>query len=106
LDTVAPERFEARRAIKVATSDSPDLDVPSHKDFWGTKPVMNINDVKFDDVEENGLYTSSRGQISDLDPKARCDRMPSETCGRFSARRRRLITMTARRPRIIITETL
>jgi hypothetical protein len=29
------------------------------------KPVMNIDDVKFDDVEENGLYTSSRGQISD-----------------------------------------
>jgi hypothetical protein len=29
------------------------------------KPVININDVKFDDVEENGLYTSSRGQISD-----------------------------------------
>jgi uncharacterized cupin superfamily protein len=29
------------------------------------KPVMNIDEVKFDDVEENGLYTSSRGQISD-----------------------------------------
>jgi uncharacterized cupin superfamily protein len=29
------------------------------------KPVMNIDDVKFDDVEENGFYTSSRGQISD-----------------------------------------
>jgi len=27
--------------------------------------VMNIDEVKFDDVEENGLYTSSRGQISD-----------------------------------------
>jgi uncharacterized cupin superfamily protein len=26
---------------------------------------MNIDEVKFDDVEENGLYTSSRGQISD-----------------------------------------
>ena len=29
------------------------------------KPVMNLDDVKFDDIEENGLYTSSRGQISD-----------------------------------------
>jgi hypothetical protein len=29
------------------------------------KPVMNIDEVKFDDAEENGLYTSSRGQISD-----------------------------------------
>jgi hypothetical protein len=29
------------------------------------KPVMNIDEVKFDDVEENGLYTSSRGRISD-----------------------------------------
>ena len=28
------------------------------------KPVMNVDAVKFDDVEENGLYTSSRGQIS------------------------------------------
>ncbi len=29
------------------------------------KPIMNIDDVQFDDVEENGLYTSRRGQISD-----------------------------------------
>lgn len=29
------------------------------------KPIMNLDDVTFDDVEENGLYTSSRGQISD-----------------------------------------
>ena len=29
------------------------------------KPVINIDEVKFDDVEENGLYTSSHGQISD-----------------------------------------
>jgi uncharacterized cupin superfamily protein len=29
------------------------------------KPVMNLEEVTFDDVEENGLYTSSRGQISD-----------------------------------------
>jgi uncharacterized cupin superfamily protein len=28
-------------------------------------PVMNLDEVKFDDVEENGLYTSSRAQISD-----------------------------------------
>jgi uncharacterized cupin superfamily protein len=25
---------------------------------------MNVDEVEFDDVEENGLYTSSRGQIS------------------------------------------
>jgi uncharacterized cupin superfamily protein len=29
------------------------------------KPVMNLDEVQFDDVEANGLYTSSRGQISD-----------------------------------------
>ena len=29
------------------------------------KPVMNLDEVKMDDVEENGCYTSSRGQISD-----------------------------------------
>jgi uncharacterized cupin superfamily protein len=28
------------------------------------KPIMNLEDVEFDDVEENGIYTSSRGQIS------------------------------------------
>jgi uncharacterized cupin superfamily protein len=27
------------------------------------KPVMNLDEVTFDDVEENGLYTSSRGWI-------------------------------------------
>ena len=29
------------------------------------KPVMNLDEVQFDDIEENGFYTSSRGQISD-----------------------------------------
>ena len=29
------------------------------------KPLMNLDEVAFDDVEENGFYTSSRGQISD-----------------------------------------
>jgi uncharacterized cupin superfamily protein len=29
------------------------------------KPIMNLDQVTFDDVEENGIYTSSRGQISD-----------------------------------------
>ena len=29
------------------------------------KPLMNLAEVEFDDVEENGIYTSSRGQISD-----------------------------------------
>ncbi|QPF75846.1 cupin domain-containing protein [Roseateles sp. DAIF2] len=29
------------------------------------KPLMNLDEVVFDDVEENGFYTSSRGQISD-----------------------------------------
>jgi len=28
-----------------------------------TKPFMNLDAVDFDDVEENGLYTSSRGTI-------------------------------------------
>ena len=29
-----------------------------------TRPLMNLDDVRFDDVEENGLYTSQRGQIA------------------------------------------
>ncbi len=29
------------------------------------KPFMNLDEVEFDDIEENGLYTSKRGQISD-----------------------------------------
>lgn len=29
------------------------------------KPLMNLDEVHFEDVEENGLFTSSRGQISD-----------------------------------------
>ena len=24
------------------------------------KPILNLDEVEFDDVEENGLYTSSR----------------------------------------------
>ena len=27
------------------------------------KPIMNLDELAFDDVEENGRYTSSRGQI-------------------------------------------
>ena len=27
------------------------------------KPIMNLDEVAFDDVEENGLYSSSRGSI-------------------------------------------
>src|SRR5215475_11029142 len=29
------------------------------------KPVMNLDEVAFDDIEDNGRYTSRRGQISD-----------------------------------------
>ena len=29
------------------------------------KPIMNLDEVEFDDIEKNGLYTSSRGPISD-----------------------------------------
>lgn len=29
-----------------------------------TKPVMNLDEAVFDDVEENGLYTSSRASIA------------------------------------------
>jgi uncharacterized cupin superfamily protein len=28
------------------------------------KPIMNLDEVEFDDIEENGIYTSSRGRIS------------------------------------------
>jgi uncharacterized cupin superfamily protein len=27
------------------------------------KPILNLDEVKFDDIEENGLYTSRRGSI-------------------------------------------
>ena len=27
------------------------------------KPIMNLDDVAFDDIEENGIYTSGRGSI-------------------------------------------
>ena len=30
-----------------------------------TKPIMNLDEVVFDDIEDNGKYTSRRGQISD-----------------------------------------
>jgi len=30
-----------------------------------TQPLMNLDEVEFDDIEENGYYTSRRGQISD-----------------------------------------
>jgi hypothetical protein len=26
------------------------------------KPIMNLDEVEFDDIEKNGPYTSSRGQ--------------------------------------------
>ena len=29
------------------------------------KPILNLDAVEFDDVEENGIYSSRRGQISD-----------------------------------------
>jgi hypothetical protein len=29
------------------------------------RPILNLDEVVFDDVEENGPYTSSRGRISD-----------------------------------------
>lgn len=28
------------------------------------KPIMNLDEVPFDDIEDNGIYTSRRGQIS------------------------------------------
>jgi hypothetical protein len=50
------------------------------------KPVMNIDEVKFDDVEENGMYTYSRGQISDnIGAKATVDYYDRErTAGQHS----------------------
>ncbi|MDN3919588.1 cupin domain-containing protein [Roseateles violae] len=29
------------------------------------KPLMNLDEVEFDDIEDNGYFTSRRGQISD-----------------------------------------
>jgi len=34
-----------------------------NKEIAVVKPIMNIDEVEFDDVEVNGIYTSSRGQI-------------------------------------------
>ncbi len=31
-----------------------------------SKPLINLADVEFDDIENNGLYTSRRATISDL----------------------------------------
>ena len=28
------------------------------------KPIMNLDEVEFDDIEENGIYTSKRGRIA------------------------------------------
>ena len=30
------------------------------------KPILNLDDAEFDDVEDNGIYTSRRATISDL----------------------------------------
>lgn len=37
--------------------------VPANEETHVTKPLMNLDDVEFDDVEDNGVYTSRRGQI-------------------------------------------
>ena len=29
------------------------------------KPILNLDEVTFDDIEDNGYFTSKRGQISD-----------------------------------------
>jgi uncharacterized cupin superfamily protein len=29
-----------------------------------TRPIMNLDDVEFDDIEDNGIYTSRRAQIA------------------------------------------
>jgi len=39
---------------------------PDHgvgKEMVMAKPIMNLDEIEFDDVEENGLYTSSRATI-------------------------------------------
>jgi hypothetical protein len=60
-----PANFECAPRIKVARPNSRDLDLPARRSSEDPvmKPVMNIDEIKFDDVEENGLYTSSRGRI-------------------------------------------
>jgi uncharacterized cupin superfamily protein len=50
---------------ETATSSVVDISKPSLVEENMVKPIMNLDDVEFDDIEENGLYTSSRGQISD-----------------------------------------
>ena len=35
-----------------------------------TKPLMNLDEVQFDDVEENGIFTSSRGSIGGTSVRA------------------------------------
>ena len=31
------------------------------------KPILNLDEVAFDDVEENGIYTSSRYSFEEMD---------------------------------------
>jgi uncharacterized cupin superfamily protein len=47
-------------------SSGPDPPPRTHSsEDHAVKPIMNLDEVEFDDIEENGLYTSSRGRISD-----------------------------------------
>jgi uncharacterized cupin superfamily protein len=39
--------------------------VGCYRETQTMKPLINLDEVAFDDVEENGLYTSSRASISD-----------------------------------------
>jgi uncharacterized cupin superfamily protein len=54
------ERIPTVRVHLVATGLGPG-ELEEHM----VKPIMNLDDVEFDDIEENGLYTLRRGQISD-----------------------------------------
>ena len=57
-------RSEGRQAAQPAASHWSTHSANRTKVVPMVKPIMNLDEVEFDDIEENGPYTSSRGRIS------------------------------------------
>jgi uncharacterized cupin superfamily protein len=53
---LAADARHRHEPIAGATGVLPEDDAPM-------KPIMNLDEVEFDDIEENGRYTSRRGQV-------------------------------------------
>jgi uncharacterized cupin superfamily protein len=54
------DHYPCRHPFGKMAALSPDL---ADEETHVTQPLMNLDDVEFDDVEDNGVYTSRRGQI-------------------------------------------